>query len=200
MSQNVYDDPAFFEGYSQLRRSRLGLPGAPEWPAVRALLPPLAGLGVLDLGCGFGWFCRWAREEGAASVLGIDLSEKMLGRARAATKDEGVSYLQADVRDLGLPEAGFDLVYSSLALHYVEDLAKVVGAVRTALRDGGSFVFSIEHPVYMAPTRPRWTKSEDGRRIWPLDSYGREGARTTDWLTPGVVKFHRTLGTSLNLL
>ncbi|MES2723403.1 MAG: class I SAM-dependent methyltransferase [Pseudomonadota bacterium] len=200
MSQNIYDDRAFFEGYSQLRRSRLGLPGAPEWPAVRTLLPPLTGLRVLDLGCGFGWFCRWAREAGAASVLGVDLSENMLERARAATEDAGVSYVRADLQDLALPEAGFDLVYSSLALHYVEDLAKVLGAVRAALGGGGRLVFSIEHPVYMAPTRPRWIKTEDGRRIWPLDGYGREGARTTDWLAPGVVKHHRTLGTTLNLL
>ena len=84
MPQNVYDDPDFFERYSQFRRSREGLAGAPEWPALKGMLPPLAGLRVLDLGCGFGAFARWAREMGAESVLGVDLSEKMLARARAA--------------------------------------------------------------------------------------------------------------------
>ncbi|AKQ63230.1 Methyltransferase [Myxococcus hansupus] len=33
MAQNIYDDPGFFHGYSQLRRSKEGLSGAPEWPA-----------------------------------------------------------------------------------------------------------------------------------------------------------------------
>ena len=61
MTQNIYDNPEFFEGYSRLSRSVEGLDGAAEWPALKALLPELRGLRVVDLGCGFGWFCRWAR-------------------------------------------------------------------------------------------------------------------------------------------
>ena len=41
MTQNIYDDPGFFEGYSRLQRSVEGLAGAAEWPAIRALLPDL---------------------------------------------------------------------------------------------------------------------------------------------------------------
>ena len=95
MSQNIYDDPSFFEGYSRLQRSKLGLGGAPEWPALRGMLPSLTGLRVLDLGCGFGWFARWVRQAGAASVRGVDLSERMLSRARAETSDPAITYLQA---------------------------------------------------------------------------------------------------------
>ena len=81
MAQNIYDRPDFFVGYSRLERSTEGLAGAAEWPSMRALLPPMSGLRVVDLGCGFGWFCRWAREQGAASVLGLDMSENMLSRS-----------------------------------------------------------------------------------------------------------------------
>ena len=70
MAQNIYDDPTFFAGYSQLPRQVHGLDAAPEWPALRTMLPDLTGKRVVDLGCGFGWFARWAREHGAASVLG----------------------------------------------------------------------------------------------------------------------------------
>ena len=66
MTQNIYDNPKFFEGYSRLSRSVEGLDGAAEWPALKALLPDLRGLRVLDIGCGFGWFCRWVRQQGAA--------------------------------------------------------------------------------------------------------------------------------------
>ena len=90
MAQNVYDKPEFFTGYSQLGRSLHGLAGAAEWPAIRAMLPDLRDLRVVDLGCGFGWFARWARENGAAHVLGLDLSEKMLARARQETEDPSV--------------------------------------------------------------------------------------------------------------
>lgn len=62
MSQNIYDEPGLFEGYAQLPRSLHGLAGAPEWPALQAMLPDLAGKRVLDLGCGYGWFCRAARD------------------------------------------------------------------------------------------------------------------------------------------
>lgn len=200
MTQNIYDDPQFFEEYSHFRRSRLGLAGAAEWPAMNSLLPPMNGGRVVDLGCGFGWFCRWAREAGAAKVLGLDLSEKMLRRARAETQDDAITYERTDLGALVLQEGSFDLAYSSLALHYLEDLRPLAAAVYGALVPGGWFVFSVEHPIYMAPSQPNWIEAADGRKVWPLDSYLREGKRTTDWLAPDVVKFHRTIGTTLNVL
>ena len=121
MPQNIYDRPEFFDGYSRMDRSVRGLDGAPEWPAMRALLPDLRDKRILDLGCGFGWFARWAVEQGAASVLGVDLSENMLERAKAETPDPRVRYIKADLETLDLPQESFDLAYSSLALHYVQD-------------------------------------------------------------------------------
>jgi SAM-dependent methyltransferase len=200
MTQNIYDDPEFFAGYSRLGRSVEGLDGAAEWPALRALLPEMQGLRVVDLGCGFGWFCRWARAEGAARVLGIDVSEKMLARARAATRDAAITYLQANLERLGLELASFDLAYSSLALHYVVDLQGLLANVQHALEPGGRLIFSVEHPIFTAPTRPHWSVGPDGHKTWPVDAYLVEGPRTTDWLKQGVVKQHRTLGTYLNLL
>jgi SAM-dependent methyltransferase len=129
MTQNIYDDEVFFQGYSRLARSVEGLDGAPEWPALRGLLPDLGGQRVLDLGCGFGRFCRWAREQGAAAVLGIDVSEKMLTRASEATRDPAIAYTRADMERLELPPDSFDLVYSSLALHYVEKLDRLMAIV-----------------------------------------------------------------------
>ena len=119
MTQNIYDDPGFFDEYARLERSVHGLDGAPEWPALRALLPDLRGLRVLDLGCGYGWFCRWARESGAARVVGIDVSERMLQRARRDGPADAIEYRRADLEDVDLPRASFDLVYSSLAFHYL---------------------------------------------------------------------------------
>ncbi|PCC69196.1 Ubiquinone/menaquinone biosynthesis C-methylase UbiE [Nannocystis exedens] len=199
MTQNIYDDPQFFAGYSRLGRSVDGLDGAPEWPALRELLPPLAGLRVLDLGCGFGWFSRWAREHGAARVLGLDRSENMLARARADTGDPAIEYRRADLEQLDLPASCFDLAHSALALHYVVDLAGLLARVHAALAPGGRLVVSAEHPIYTAPSRPGWRVDAEGRRFWPLDRYLVEGPRVTNWLAEGVVKQHRTLGTTLNL-
>jgi SAM-dependent methyltransferase len=200
MTQNIYDNGEFFEGYSKLGRSVDGLAGAVEWASLQRLVPDLSGLKVVDLGCGFGWFCRWARMQGAADVLGLDVSENMLARARATTSDDGITYTKADMERLDLPEASFDLAYSSLALHYVEDLSGVLGILHRALVPGGRLVFSIEHPIYMAPRDPRWLFDADGRKTWPIDNYLVEGPRTTNWLSDGVIKQHRTIGTTINLL
>jgi SAM-dependent methyltransferase len=200
LAQNVYDRPEFFDVYSRMDRSVRGLDGAPEWSAIRMLLSELRGKRVVDLGCGFGWFARWAMSQGAASVLGVDLSENMLSRAKAETADPGVRYLPADLESLELPEQAFDLAYSSLALHYVEDFGRLVVRVFCGLGPGGHFVFSIEHPIYTASMKAGWLTTEDGGRTWALDHYAIEGPRVTDWLAKGVKKQHRTLGTTLNTL
>ncbi|MGH7022069.1 MAG: class I SAM-dependent methyltransferase [Caulobacteraceae bacterium] len=200
MTGNTYDDPGFFAGYSALRRSTEGLAGAPEWPALRAMLPDLNGARVLDLGCGFGWFSRFARDVGAISVQGVDVSEKMLAKAVVETSDGAIDYVRADLESFEPRVAAFDLAYSSLALHYVEDLAGLLSRVRRALVPGGALVASVEHPIYTAPMQPRWRVDEAGRSTWPVDAYQHEGRRQTDWLGGVVVKYHRSLATWINML
>lgn len=200
MAQNIYDQPGFFAGYSRLGRQVHGLAGAAEWPAVQGLLPGLRDKRVVDLGCGFGWFARFAREQGAAKVLGLDLSEKMIARARADTRDPDIDYRIADLERLDLAEHSFDFAYSSLAFHYIEDFGRLTRTVHRALVPGAQFLFSIEHPIYMAPSRPGWVIDAEERKTWPIDRYSFEGRRVTDWLAKDVVKQHRTVATTLNTL
>src|SRR5262249_37182211 len=109
-------------------------------------------------------------------------------------------YERADLNHLALAAESVDLAYSALALHYLENLQGLIGQVHQALRPGGHFIFSVEHPVYSAPTRPGWSVYVDGHKTWPVDNYSVEGPRVTNWLTDGVVKHHRTIGTYLNML
>lgn len=200
MTQNVYDNPDFFAAYSQLPRSRDGLEGAPEWPSMHALLPPITRARVLDLGCGFGWFSRWARERGAAHVLGVDVSERMLARARSEGDDAGIAYLRADLETFVPPPAAFDLAYSSLVFHYLEGLRGLLRGVYEALVPDGCLVFSVEHPLLTAADRPEWLEGANGQPVWPVRRYLDEGMRRTDWLAPGVIKQHRTIETYLRML
>ncbi len=153
MAQNIYDNPAFFEGYAQLPRSVQGLDGAPEWPSLKSMLPDLTGKSVIDLGCGYGWFCRAARELGASDITGVDISEKMLARAAELTADPQIHYQRSDLESLALKDNSLDLVYSSLALHYLPELDTLFANVQRALKPGGSLVFSMEHPIYTCATR-----------------------------------------------
>ncbi len=137
MSQNIYDHGEFFEGYIQLPRQVHGLDSAAEWPSMRSMIPPLAGKRVLDLGCGFGWLSRWAADSGATEVVGIDLSHRMLERARTSTESPTVRYVRADLDELdelGLGPMQFDVALSSLALHYVTDLARLFAAIEHAFQ------------------------------------------------------------------
>jgi SAM-dependent methyltransferase len=200
MTQNIYDDPEFFTAYGTLPRSQTGLDAAPEWPALQAMLPPLQGRTVVDLGCGYGWFCRWAREEGAARLLGVDVSQLMLERARAMTLDPAILYLRGDLEAFELRRHTVDLVYSSLTLHYIADLGHLFAAMAEALVPGGELVFSAEHPVFTAPAEPGWVLDRQGRKTWPIAGYADEGLRQVVWLGKPVVKQHRTIATYLDLL
>jgi SAM-dependent methyltransferase len=200
VAQNIYDNPDFFAAYSQLPRQVHGLDGAPEWPAVQAMLPALTGKRVADLGCGFGWASRWMQAQGAVSVLGLDLSQNMIARAKVETTNPAIEYLLADLETLELPETAFDLVYSALTFHYVEDFPRLARMIHKALISGGDLVFTIEHPIFMAAAHPHWMADQDERKTWPVNGYSVEGERRTDWFAKGVVKYHRTLGTTLNAL
>ena len=115
MKENKYDNPLFFQKYSEMSRSQLGLSGAGEWPALEPILPSFSRKQVLDLGCGYGWHCKYAAEHGASSVLGIDISEKMLQTAREKNSDEIIEYRRAAIEDLNFPAGSFDIIFSSLA-------------------------------------------------------------------------------------
>jgi len=200
MAQNIYDDPQFFAKYSQLPRQIHGLEGAPEWCAVKAMMPPLQGKHVADLGCGFGWASRWMRQNGAASVIGYDLSQNMVNRARTDTYDDAIDYRIADLNTLELPPHSFDLIYSALAFHYVEDFDRIIDTIHRALIPGGELIFTIEHPIFMAASQPNWIEDDQGRKTWPVNGYAIEGERRTNWFADGVLKYHRMLGTTLNTL
>ncbi|MDX6041015.1 class I SAM-dependent methyltransferase [Scandinavium lactucae] len=200
MTQNIYDDPQFFAGYATLDRSVKGLDGAPEWLALQQMLPAIEGKAIIDLGCGYGWFCRWAQQQGAAHVLGLDVSEKMLARAREMTEVPGIDYQRADLEALMLPADSLDLAYSSLALHYLQNIDRLFRTLFQALKPGGKLVFSAEHPIYTAALKQGWFIEHDGQKTWPVANYQLEGERLSNWFANGVKKQHRKLATWINAL
>jgi SAM-dependent methyltransferase len=198
--QNIYDDPRFFAGYSQLERFGAGWQRAMEHADLLALLGEVAGRRVLDLGCGAGQLAHHLAGSGAAEVVGVDVSERMLAVARADWAHPRVTYTLGAVETLAFPPARFDLVVSSLMLHYVEDYAGFVARVARWLAPGGVFVYSIEHPIFTARLPgDGWVLDAAGERArWGLDRYAEEGVRDETWFVSGVRKVHRTLATLIN--
>ncbi len=195
----IYDDNSFFEAYSQMGRSQQGLRGSGEWWQMEKLIPPLGGKRVLDLGCGYGWHCGYASEQGAETIVGIDPSGKMLQRARELNPGDNIEYVQSDVETYTYVDGSFDVVISNLALHYVEDLAATYGNIYRCLVPGGVFVMNIEHPSFTGSVNEDWVYGDEGRPLyWPIDNYFYPGPRTTRFLDHDVRKFHHTLTQILN--
>ena len=192
--ESIYDDQEFFAEYAQMARSRQGLDGAGEWHQLKPLFPSLEGASVLDLGCGYGWHCQFAVQRGAAKVLGLDGSMRMIEEARARNAAPNICYQVCGLEEYSYPAEAYDLVLSNLVLHYVEDLETIYQKVYQTLKPGGCFLFNIEHPVFTGSVRQEWLCGENGSILcWPVDRYFFSGPRTTNFLGKAVVKQHHTL-------
>lgn len=201
MKENKYDDPQFFNQYKQMPRSVGGLQEAGEWHELRKMMPDFQNKRVLDLGCGFGWHCRYAVEQGAKSVVGVDLSEKMLQEASEKTSSPLIKYLRMPIEEIDYPENSFDVVISSLVFHYLKSFEDICNKVNRCLAPGGDFVFSVEHPVFTAQGNQQWYCDSDGKPLhWPVDHYFEEGVRKAVFLGEEITKYHKTLTTYINTL
>jgi len=191
---NQYDNPSFFGAYAQMYRSQQGLAGAGEWRQMERLFPDVRGLNVLDLGCGYGWHCKYAADHGAKQICGIDQSRLMIAEAIRRNADERIDYRVCSLQDYDYPADAFDLAVSKLVLHYVENLNWVYRRVHRTLRSGGVFLMNIEHPVFTAGVRQQF--AADG--TWPVTDYYAPGIRETDFLGHRITKYHHTLTQILN--
>lgn len=191
---NEYDNDMFFSQYAGMARSRDGLSAAGEWHQLRPLFPPLSGKSVLDLGCGYGWHCKFSEEQGAKEVLGIDLSEKMIAEARKRNSGRRITYRVCGIDAYEYPRDAWDCVISNLALHYIPDLDQVFRRVHETLKRGGIFLFNIEHPSFTAGVGQDWIYDADRKPLyWPIDDYFVPGERVTRFLGCEVRKYHHTL-------
>ena len=191
---NEYDDKKFFKEYAKMARSQIGLCAAGEWHQLKLLFPPLNGKAVLDLGCGYGWHCKFASTEGAKKILGLDLSRKMIEKAQKLNMGPRIEYQICGLQEYEYPENKWDVVISNLALHYIEDLEEIFQKVYRTLKPGGIFLFNIEHPVFTAGIGQDWIYTPEGKpQYWAIDDYFIPGERRTHFLGCDVIKQHHTL-------
>lgn len=129
----------------------------------------------------------------------MDLSERMLERARSMGEDARITYVHAAMETIDFPKASFDLILSSLAFHYVADYPGLLKRLHAVLRPQGQLLFSCEHPIFTAQGPQEWERDAQGNiRHFPVDHYFAEGARDACFLGEHVVKYHRTLTTLLH--
>ena len=199
--QNIYDNEKFYKDFEQNRSSSVNFNDCIETPILLSMLPELNGKTVLDIGCGMGQHAKQYAEMGAASVLGIDLSEKMLSFAREHNSADNITYRRLAMEEIDLIEQQFDLVTSSLVFDYAEDFEGLMRKVYMRLKEGGRFVFSMSHPIVTAwdGVYDRYTRTETGERLYAnLRNYCVEGPRKVDWIVNGYECYHRTVSSLIN--
>lgn len=106
------------------------------------VLPDVAGLDVIDLGCGTGYWCAWFARRGARPV-GIDVSEAQLETARELQREHGVSFplMHASAESVPLPDESFDLAFSEYGAAIWCDPYVWIPEARRLLRPGGRLIF-----------------------------------------------------------
>lgn len=189
MKQNIYDDATFFAKYLDYRKSSKCLNSALEQPYLHRLLPELKGKRILDIGSGMGVFSRYAIEQGASFVLGLDISSRMCLQATTLLKGlENVRIINSAIEDFNWEGEPFDLIVSSLALHYVTRLEETIKKTASWLRTDGYYVVSVNHPFYTASLPETNTNAPTNE-----GNYWRRGTRVQHLLGTEVVKYHETL-------
>jgi len=124
-----------------------------EKPAMYAALPDVRGKAVLCVGSGTGEECRQIVSRGASRVVGIDNAEGLIDIARQSYPDSEFQVM--DMEALDFPAESFDIIYSSLALHYVHDWVPMLRRMHAVLKPGGEMLFSIHHPLRSAMEQKR---------------------------------------------
>ena len=110
--QNIYDNDLFYENFEKIRSKEINFNDIIETPIILGMIPELYKKKVLDIGCGMGQHALQYSKKGALSVLGIDISEKMLAYARKNNAASNIEYRRLAFEELDDLEEKFDVITS----------------------------------------------------------------------------------------
>lgn len=165
------------------------------------LLGDVRGRHILELGCGGGQSSIAFARQGAVAT-GLDISDAQLAYARqlAAAEKVAVQFVQGTAEDLSAFASGdWDIIFSTYALHYVADLPRCLAECSRVLHAGGSFVFSLDHPLRDC----FFDAEEDEVAILPSRSYF--DSQPVRWRWPDrsdlvIQSYHHTIAEWIDLL
>ena len=136
------------------------------------LFEEIEGKKVIDIGCGSGHSLRFMAKKNASELWGVDLSEEQIKTAKITLNGLHPRLFCAPMEEeIGIPNMYFDYVYSIYAIGWTTDLTTTFNLIYSYLKQGGSFVFSWDHPLYTH------LASNDGH-LYLNGSYQKEGFTT----------------------
>lgn len=160
---------------------------------VASRLGPVAGLEILEIGCGAGKNCVDLARQGAR-VTGVDISDAQIGLAqqRVGETDVSVRLLRADAANLTpLPAQSFDRILAIYAFPYVAEMAACLAECARLLRPGGRLLFAQDHPIRAC----FWDPEMQEESVLPARSYFDDSP--LHWTFVGtdaaMTSYHRSL-------
>ncbi|MBS3123756.1 class I SAM-dependent methyltransferase [Candidatus Woesearchaeota archaeon] len=165
-----------------------------EIPAMIEALGEVKDKKILDLGCGFGEQLEILAKKGAKELIGIDNSQKMIDLG----KEKKISHCQLLVGDLNkklkFNNEHFDIVFSSLAVHYIKNLKQLYSEAYRVLKKEGIFIFTTGHPIFdlicQNPQRVIGYEGPKGNRKI-IGDYFDESPKATSLGSLGIMKIYR---------
>lgn len=203
INNNFYDSDGLFKEFTSIREKKINFNDLIETPILFSMLPDLKNKTVLDIGCGMGQHVKAYAEKGAKSVLGIDISEKLLAIAEEKFNGKNIEYLKKSFEDLDSINEQFDVVTSSLVFDYVQDFNRLMKDISHITNDRSQIIFSMSHPIVTSYDQsiPRWTRDEEGNKLHAnLYNYFIEGEKHYSWGGTEVVNYHRTISSVINAI
>jgi 2-polyprenyl-3-methyl-5-hydroxy-6-metoxy-1,4-benzoquinol methylase len=155
-------------------------------PEFMGFVGGIAGLEVLDAGCGEGTSSRCLAAAGA-KVSAVDLSPQMIANALAeeAARPRGIAYGEASVERLPFADARFDVVTSWMALSDMSCYADAMKEFARVLKPGGRLFFCIRHPCYFTSRMAVVRRSRAELPYLLVGDYFREAPWTERWSFAG---------------
>ena len=152
-------------------------------PRFAEFLPDLAGLSMIDLGCGEGRYTRSFARRGAR-MTGVDISPGMLELARQEEVREPLEIryeVESSTHLSSFADSSFDAGVSAMALMDTPDFPAVAREAFRVIRPGGGFYFSVLHPCFMRRDST-WASDAAGRVIGrTISNYWNESPYTEQW-------------------
>lgn len=119
-----------------------------EVPALIKMIGNVKDKIILDMGCGFGDHAEKLSKQKFKRLFGFDKCKKFIKLAKEKNIPNTEFYTGDMNKRLKYPDSFFDIVYSSLAVHYIKDLRKLFKEVKRVLKKDGIFCFSTGHPIF----------------------------------------------------
>ncbi len=163
------------------------------WGAPDSVLGDVAGLDVVELGCGTAYFSAWLARRGARPV-GVDPTPAQLETARRMQRETGLEFplVEAAAEDVPLPDASFDLAVSEYGASIWADPYRWIPEAARLLRPGGRLVF-LRNSTLVTLCQSLEGATEQLQRP-------QRGLCRIEWPDTGEIEFHLPAGELIELL